>query len=254
MDSKDHLLNLQEDKQLLSMELINSLKKEKSEFMGQLVHNLKNPVGSALSFSDMILEDVDRYAPEKLKRHLNIIKSSCEAALNQLEIALIEARIDAKEIELHLQETLFSEMIKKCLSEQEKNFTKNNFTIQSSFSTYEKLVHLDRNFIKHSISGLLQFLHLHAGNNTVLKIDLITEDNKLILVIESNQCDKCNERIEEFNKLLISENGTLFNLKQEKYLNFKNIAFIAEKHQGYFNVAKNNQNSLVLTFAISTDL
>ncbi|MDP2089911.1 MAG: histidine kinase dimerization/phospho-acceptor domain-containing protein [Flavobacteriaceae bacterium] len=253
MNSKDQQITSHQEVLHLSKETINSIKKDKSQFLGQLVHNLKNPVGSALSFSDMILEDVDNYSPEKLKRHLNIIKSSCEAALNQLDILLIESKIEIKELDLFLQETLFSDLIKNCLSDNKNNFIKNNFTIEVSFLEGEMKINLDRKFIKHTLHGLIQFFLLHSGNNTNLKVNLKTENELLILNIESNQCAKCDEKIEEYITGKLFENDAVFNLKQEKFLNFQDISFIAQKHHGYFTLSKNDSHSLVLTFAISTE-
>ena len=236
------------------LETLDSIKKDKSLFMGQLVHNLKNPIGSALSFSDMILEDIESYSPEKLKRHINIIKSSCEAALNQLDILLIESRIEIKELDLNLQETLFSDLIKNCLIDNEKYFQKNNFTIDTSFLDDEMKINLDRNFIKHTLRGLFQFLLLHSGSNTHLKIDLKSENNQLLLSIESNKCLKCDEKINDFNVESLAENNRIFNLKQDKYLNFNAISYIAQKHGGFFTLTKNGVESLVLTFAISKNI
>lgn len=239
---------------LLPKESVEALKKDKSQFIGQLVHNLKNPVGSALSFSDMILEDLESYSPDKLKRHLNIIKSSCEAALNQLDILLIESRIEIKNLDLNLQETLFSDFIKICLNENEKNLVKNNFTIQNQFFEEEFKIKFDRVIIKHTLHGLIQFLLIHSGNNATLKVDLKQVDDLLILTLESNQCANCDEKIEVFNFEKSDKNNNIFNLNQGKTLNLKNISFIAQKHDGFFTLTKNESNSLILTFAISTKL
>ncbi|MDP3353320.1 MAG: hypothetical protein Q8S44_06245 [Flavobacteriaceae bacterium] len=254
MKSKDQQMLPHQETSHLSIEAIDSIKKDKSLFIGQLVHNLKNPVGSALSFSDMILEDLESYSPDKLKRHLKIIKGSCEAALNQLDIILLESRIAIKELDLNLQETLFSDLIKNCLAENEKNFQKNNFTIHTSFYGEEYKINLDRSFIKHTLHGLFQFLLLHSGNNTHLKIDLKSKNNHLLLSIESNQCAKCDEKIKEFNFKNSEKNNSIFNLNQGKFLNFKDISFIAQKHNGFLTLTKNVPNSLILTFAISTKL
>lgn len=254
MNSEDQPTKNQQENTLLSNETIDSIRENKNQFMSLLVHNLKNPVGSALSFSDMILEDIDSYSPEKLKKHLNIIKSSCEAALNQLDILLIETRIEIKNLDLHLQKTLFSDLIKNGLSENEKNFQKNNLTILVTFFDNESKINLDRSFIKHTLSGLFQFLLLHSRNDTIINIDLKPDNNLLLMRIEGSQCAKCDEKIKDFNFENSIENNTVFNLKQEKHLSFKAISTIAQKHDGYFTLAKNKSNSLVLTLAISTKL
>ena len=233
---------------------VDSLKKDKTHFVGQLVHNLKNPIGSALSFSDMILEDLESYSPDKLKRHINIIKSSCEAALNQLDILLIESKIDIKELDLNLQETLFSELIIKCVADNDKNLVKNNFTVEKHFFDNDVKIKLDRSLIKHTLHGLIQFLLLHSGNNTTLKITLKRENNLLLLSLESNKCSNCDEKIEDFNFEKSDKNNIIFNVNQEKFLNFKTISFIAQKHKGFLTLTKNESNFLVITFAISTNL
>ena len=254
MNFEDKQLKNQTGTSTLPIESVLALKKAKSKYIGQLVHNLKNPVGSALSFSDMILEDLESYSPDKLKRHINIIKSSCEAAIQQLDILLIESRIEIKDLDLNLQETLFSDLIKTCIEANEKHFLKNNFTIVPHFLEDEYKIKLDRSLIKHTLHGLFQFLLLHSGNNSTLKIDLNLANNLLLLSFESNQCSNCDEKIECFKLENSDKNNEIFNLNQEKYLNFKAISFIAQKHKGYFTLTKNEPHSLVLTFAIATNL
>jgi hypothetical protein len=87
-----------------------------------------------------------------------------------------------------------------------------------------------------------------------LKIDLSQENDLLILKIITNQCAKCDEKIEEYISGNLIENKPIFNLKQQKYLNFQDISFIAQKHQGFFMLSKNDLHSMVLTLAISTKL
>lgn len=254
MKPKDQQTITQQDNSELSKETIDSIKKEKSQFIGHLVHNLKNPIGSALSFSDMIMEDIDSYSPEKLKRHLNIIKSSCEAALNQLDLILLETRIEINNIDLNLQKTVFLDLIKNCLAENEKNFQKNNFNIQTSFYDEEYKINLDRTLIKHSLHGLFQFLLLCSGNNANLKIELKPENDLMLLRIETNQSNECDEKIENFNFENSCKNNKIFNQNQGKFLKLKDIFFIAQKHNGFFTLTKNELNSLVLTFALSAEL
>jgi K+-sensing histidine kinase KdpD len=254
MNFEDKQIKNLKDNYSLTNESLDSIKKNKSQFIGQLVHNLKNPVGSALSFSDMIIEDLESYSPDKLKRHLNIIKSSCEAALNQLDILLIESRLEVNDLDLNLQETLFSDLVKMCLIDNEKNLVKNNFTIQKHFLEDEFKIKLDRSIIKHTLHGLIQFLLLHSGNNATLNVDLKSIDDLFLLSLESNQCTNCDEKIKEFNFENSDKNNNIFNLNQEKFLNFKDISFIAQKHNGFLTLTKNQSNSLILTFAISTKL
>lgn len=254
MEAKNQTITDHQAMSEISKETIESIKKDKSQFMGHLVHNLKNPIGSALSFSDMIIEDLESYSPEKLKRHLKIIKASCEAALHQLDILLIESIIETKELDLYLQETLFSDLIKNCLLENENNFKKNNFELEISFLDNEIKINLDRKFIKYALNSLFQFIILHSENKTHLKLDLSIENNFIIFSIENNQCAKCDENIEDFTTENLNKEKPIFNLKQQKFLNFQDISFIAKKHQGYFSLAKKDSNLLVLTLAISTKL
>ena len=50
----------------------------------KLVHNLKNPVGVAFSFSEMMLHDFRNYNEEKLEKHLSIIYNSSQFSIDLL--------------------------------------------------------------------------------------------------------------------------------------------------------------------------
>ncbi len=51
----------------------NQYKKENKLLLVKLTHNLKNPIGVIYSFSEMMLENIENYNPEKLIKYSNVI-------------------------------------------------------------------------------------------------------------------------------------------------------------------------------------
>lgn len=207
----------------------------KSNFIGQLVHNLKNPIGSGLSFSEMILDDVENLSPEKLKRYLSIIKESCDAAITQLEVLLIESKIETNTLELYKQETYFSKILATCLELNSKSFEKNKLILHSTFLQDEPLITIDKKLINLFLQSIFQFYIQNASYNTNLLLKLEKKDSTLIFTLESDNCTKCLSKYEALITNINNNNIQGFSSSINKFLSIPSLIEIAKLHEGTLN-------------------
>ncbi len=89
-DSKEYISELEDKIIDLSLQLktqnnlLELIEIKNNKLISKLTHNLKNPIGTAFSFSEMMLVDSDKYTPEKLEKHLQIVKDSSQYAISLL--------------------------------------------------------------------------------------------------------------------------------------------------------------------------
>ena len=69
---------------------LKNIENENYERIRKLVHNLKNPIGIAYSFSEMIAESSEKISKEKLEKYTDIIQKSTAFSI---EISIIESSV-----------------------------------------------------------------------------------------------------------------------------------------------------------------
>lgn len=225
----------------------------KSKFLGQLAHNLKNPIGSGLSFSEMVLEDYESYSPEKLKRHLSIIKGSCEAALEQLEVLLIESKIETNTLDLYLQETLFSKHITTIIEQNEKSFSKTNIKIDCFFLENEPKIKIDKALINHVLQSIFLF-YIQNSTNTNLEIHLKRQSNYIEFTISNKNSCECTEKYNDLLQHTIQPTNSLFSSTINKHLSLKSSIEIAKLHQGELNFSISENDSIKFKLSLPVSL
>ncbi len=234
--NNQQLLDIPED-------ILKELLISKSKFLGQLVHNLKNPIGSGLSFSEMMMEDIDSYTPEKLKRHLSIIKGSCEAALTQLEVLMIESKLETNTLDLFLQESLFSTLIKNCIEQNQKSIAKNNLQIQLHLLNDEPYINFDKKLVNLVLQSVFQF-YIQNTSNANIHIRLTKQDGFLNFSILNDDCCKCQDKYEEMVVNSTIQNKQVFSSSVNKFLGIQSIIEIAKLHQGNLSYTLTEKDSI----------
>ena len=119
---EDYIADLEEKVFELSLKLKNEQSQlgEQAALNGlvfkKLIHNLKNPVGVAFSFSEMMLYDIAKYTPEKLEKHLNIIHNSAGFSIDLLNSFAGFSRYQMPDFVLHKKEGDIVPFLKNVIS------------------------------------------------------------------------------------------------------------------------------------------
>lgn len=100
--------------QQANVELV-ELNKEKNRFLGIAAHDLRNPIGTALSYADFLLDDFDGFSDTEKKHHLKVILERCEFSLKLLTDLLDISKIEAGKIEPDFQSYDYFEFINQVI-------------------------------------------------------------------------------------------------------------------------------------------
>jgi signal transduction histidine kinase len=89
---------------LVSNHQLKELNATKDKFFSIIGHDLKNPFNSLIGMSDLLINNADKYSPEKVRRFAEHMHDSSKNAYNLLENLLEWSRIQRGELEPDLEE------------------------------------------------------------------------------------------------------------------------------------------------------
>ena len=153
----------------LELEALNSklseLNLEKNNYIAMVAHDLRNPIGIAESFTEVLMEEQDNLSKETQLEYLTHIKTNCSFSLNLIHDFLDVSKIEAGIFDLNVSELeyisfvkssiVFEEILAKSKS-QEIIITTGSSSILARFDKnkmQQVLINLLSNAIKYSLPG-----------------------------------------------------------------------------------------------------
>jgi signal transduction histidine kinase len=166
----------------------------------KLIHNLKNPIGVSFSFSEMILEGLPNYQPERLKNHIEIIKNSSEFSLNFLNKLAEFSRYQLPDLKFSFLTQNLSKVVQEVVDKLQLNAHKKNIKIALTLPPNDVIFNFDKDELFIAISNILNNAIRFSGENTT------------IAVVVENKNDNITIRVTD-QGMGISENdiSTIFN-------------------------------------------
>lgn len=225
---------------------IASLKEQNYFIIKKLSHNLKNPIGSAVSFSELLLESLPNLEQDKLKQFLQIINKSSKYSIQIVnQLSLYSSLINSTKDNFSTEKIELTQIIKQAVSkvkeiQKEKNNNVNfiNFTPTYILGDLGLLQILFYNIIENAFN--------YSENNSDIKIKLSFNKNYICTSIKN----KNKENIQEgFNIKQVFEPFYHYNPTEEKKtgLGLSIAKAILNKHKAKINFTQKNQNTTVKT-------
>ena len=178
LDSTVYIKELEEKIVDLSLRLKNRTKEhnlvleKNKKIIGKLVHNLKNPIGIAFSFSDMILEDIDDYSIDKLRKHVQIIKNSAEFSIQLLNAIAKFTQLRSPDFIYNFKKIDYIELVNNVLNEFNSTAEKKSIIIERNFSDIPIFLMGDRDKISLAIRNIINNSLRYSRDNSTIKISV----------------------------------------------------------------------------------
>ncbi len=198
---KLRLQTMVDEKTILLQQAIAKVKKSsraKSEFLALMSHELRTPLNAIMGFSYMLGQQKKLH--EKTRKDLQIIYQSGEHLLNIINMVLDLSKIEAKQMELELQDVDFDEFLYELrdifsFKAQQKNI---QFVFTSDVPRY---IHCDKTKLKqillNILANALKFteqgsIHFKVTSRRVLsqEVHLVFEVRDTGSGIDSQEIDK----------------------------------------------------------------
>lgn len=180
---KDYVSDLEEKIVDLSFKLKNKtseLEKQaelNSLVFKKLVHNLKNPVGIAFSFSEMMLQDFRNYTDEKSEKHLSIINNSSKFSIDLLNSFAFFSRYQLPDLKFHFLEQNFIVFINKVIGKIKPLAKEAGISINCNIPDSMAPIIFDETELGIAITNVLHNAIRYSNSNTSITI-IVLESSK----------------------------------------------------------------------------
>jgi len=187
---------------------LKELNATKDKFFSIIGHDLINPIGILMNYSEFLLTYFDDYNDEKKKEYINIINESSKHILDLLRNILEWARTQTNRVEFLPKILNVSEVVDENIILLENNANAKNISIVSEINTNHK-VYADKNMISTVIRNLVSNAIKFTDNGNVTIFSELKEDY-LIISITDTGIGMEKEAINKLFKIedVISTKGT----------------------------------------------
>jgi signal transduction histidine kinase len=238
----------------LELEKVNAslseLNLEKNKYIGMVAHDLRNPIGVASSFSEILIDDFDTIPKETQLEYLGHINASCDFSLNLIRDFLDVSKIEAGIFDLNLSELEYLSFVKKSIVHEEilaKNKSQ-KIIIRTELSSIP--VTLDSNKIQQVLNNLLSNAIKYSFPDTKIVIDISeTADEILTKIIDQGQGIPEYELSKLFNPFLTTSVKSTASEKSTG-LGLAIVKKIIEAHHGWVKVESEIGKGSVFSFGL----
>lgn len=202
----DANISLEEKVNERTVELENANKRlkylniEKNKTIGIVTHDLRNPIGGAYSFSDILISDYYDLSKEQHIEFLKIINERCSYSLNLIENFLDATKIESGILDLDFKKWNYCELIKNSITQNTFFSNKKNQKIHFECALEKPFVFCDKNKMEQVFANLISNAIKYSPENKNIWIEIEKQDKQLVTkVIDEGQGIPENELELVFN-------------------------------------------------------
>jgi signal transduction histidine kinase len=156
---------------------------EKNNYIGMVAHDLRNPIGIAESFSEILAEEQDNLSKETQLEYLTHIKKNCSFSLNLIRDFLDVSKIEAGIFDLNATELEYISFVKASIVYEEILARNKSQEIIIKTDSSSIMASFDRNKIQQVLNNLLSNAIKYSFPNTKIVIDISDNDDEIVTKI-----------------------------------------------------------------------
>ena len=215
---------------------LSELNTEKNRYIGMVAHDLRNPIGVAVSFLDFLIENIDNITKEEKIEYLGYINTSCSFSLNLIHDFLDASKIEAGIFDLNLMELEYLSFVKASIIQSEVLAKVKSQEIIINTDRISIMARFDKNKIQQVLNNLLSNAIKYSFSNTKIVLDISeTNDEIITKIIDQGQGIPTEELSNVFHPFQITSVKATADEKSTG-LGLAIVKKIIEAHKGYVNV------------------
>jgi signal transduction histidine kinase len=239
----NELVNMQREltKKNIELDRLNSLK---NKFLGMAAHDLRNPLGIVLNYSDFILEEAEETLSDEHKMFLNIIHNHSNYMLNLINDLLDVSVIESGKLVLRKETTELISFIKGItkINQTLANNKKIKIVFNSDVESLE--IDIDKDKINQVLDNLLTNAIKFSNENTIVEVNCSVKEDKAIVSVKDQGIGISKEDQAELFKLFSSAGKKGTKGEKSTGLGLVIVKQIIEGHKGRIWVeSKTNSGS-----------
>ena len=158
----------------------------KSDFLAFTAHEVRSPLGFILTGSEMMQRQLLGKIPEKYKAYIDGIYNNAQLILEFITDILDESQIIAGNFKVVNRPNDVGEIIKNSITINQSKFDKKNIYVKVFIEDHLPYLICDARRILQVINNLLNNAVQYSFENSIIKIQLTMDEDKLCLEIADN--------------------------------------------------------------------
>lgn len=164
---------------------IKKLLNDKNQFFSIISHDLRGPLGSSVSLSEILLENIEQYSREEIKEISELLHDSNKNIYKLLENLLEWSKVQTGMITFHPKNILLNALIEENIELSRNVALSKNIDIKFE-SAFLVEAEVDKNMISTILRNLLSNAIKFTGKNGEVKLKLIKTNQKAEISITDN--------------------------------------------------------------------
>ncbi|GGK37388.1 MULTISPECIES: sensor histidine kinase [Flavobacteriaceae] len=167
----------------LKLKATNNLLADKAtkhnKLISALTHNLKNPIGIAYSFSEMMSENAENYPKDKLEKHLEIVKESSQYAISLLNTFVTYHQVNSANYLYNFKLEEYTELINNVINNNMLLLQNKHITVVKNLPNNAILINIDSEKITLVLKQLLRNAIRFSEPNSKITISVTTSSTAI---------------------------------------------------------------------------
>ncbi|MFA6233715.1 MAG: PAS domain-containing sensor histidine kinase [Bacteroidota bacterium] len=184
------LLNLNAEMHDVSRELqrrnvqLEELNKQKNQFLGIAAHDLRNPLGVIMAFSEILLDDAADTLTVGQRDILSTMRESSQFMLTLINNLLDISAIESGKLNLDLAATDFAELIRKNLARNSFLAVKKGIRIEQEIAADLPMLVIDAGKCEQVLNNLVTNAVKFSASGTVVTVNCSREHDTVVLSVQ----------------------------------------------------------------------
>jgi len=205
------LLSLNTELSSKNQQLINTnlqleqLDREKSEYLGIVAHDLKNPLSGVLGFAEIISDEVNELETEEITRYAENIRISSTSMLDIINKLLNIDRMEQGKLDVVLHDFDLINLIEETIESNLPHSKRKGINIHFNAPGEKLYINSDRNLVYQIIDNLISNAVKYSYSNSTVNIRFTEEEDTVLLEVEDRgvgiPADEIKNLFKKFSKL-----------------------------------------------------
>lgn len=163
---------------------LENLNKLKNQFLGMAAHDLRNPIGIILQYSDFLLEKLQTILTKKHLHLLSRIRNSSQFMLRLINDLLDVSKIESGKLELDLQDTDVSSFIEHNLSLNQVFASQKQIQLRLNMEKNIPSILMDPSKMEQVLNNLISNAIRYSTLESKVTIEIKLEDEMLLFSVK----------------------------------------------------------------------
>jgi len=169
----------------IARDVANHANLSKSQFLANMSHELRTPLNAILGYTDIIKEDIEKYEDKLIEEDLSKVGQSGEHLLELIDSILDLSKIEAGEMELHLESFDLLHLLQEVADSFRPIINKNHNTLKLDVDFKDVIIVGDMLKIRQILLNLISNSAKFTTNGVIaLKSRLLTINEETKVFIE----------------------------------------------------------------------